>query len=422
MATNPYYTTINFPVETLGTGETWQLILKITTAVSGDTVSEDSFDHGLTITDHGTLSWEYDVDNLLLVPGETQLKLADTENYLHDFLFAISTISDATDKKFEVTIKVDTVEEFTGYVLEDDLSYDGVTKIISFSAASQITLLNNTPLYETGEAIKDPIGYGANLTSYYTITQLISDIYSFMGVSSGSFWQDWTFGDEDGTESITFGSLEMQPGEIYNNLYIQLENLGDVLKCFANTFCCRTGIRDNTRFFFVKNKYYSTVSSQTIVPFEYDKEFKYPKTQYCKYSFYEDETATAKSHNTGDFTNLDSSKIERTVIPYGYYIDPIYYANMYYDSGGFKKHIYRAKDPIFWDTYASIPQISTSVQWITRQDMRYLMVHKFKVKGFTYDLTTTVLYDSKYFQITSMRKNWKAGYTEMECFYCAAVA
>ena len=172
---NPYTTTITFAEETLGTGDTWQLVLTLSTALEGSNASIDAADQGLVITDHGKTTWDFDMNDLSLMPGEMKMSIADTSDYLHGFLFATTSIANATTKQFTVQIKLNGSIEFSGKALEDDVRYHMGTKLLTFSAASSIDELKNTALYDGDDVATNPLSY-ADLTNKRKLVDIIDDI------------------------------------------------------------------------------------------------------------------------------------------------------------------------------------------------------------------------------------------------------
>ena len=57
-----------------------------------------------------------------------------------------------------------------------------------------------------------------------------------------------------------------------------------------------------------------------------------------------------------------------------------------------------------------------------RNNLKNLLIHRFTCRGVDYNITKTVVYDSGYYQINSMVKDWEKEETVLECFYCGAVS
>jgi hypothetical protein len=418
---NPYTTTITFPEETLSSGDTWQLVLTFSTALSDSNVAVNSDDTGvkIVILNHGKCIWDYDFENRFLVPGSTQIKLADTEDYIHDLIFLYTAVSEATDRQFKVDILLNGSNEFNGYALEDSISYEMDTKVFEFTAAPKMDILKNTPIYDEDDNPENPIGY-ADLNAEILITEIITDIYEqvFPGIT-GTYNHDWEFKDENDVEGYAITDLYMRPNSMYNHSQILLNDLGEILKNYCDTFVAKTGILNADSYFFEKVGFYSTSNTQTIDLINHFKYYKYAKIQYSRLNILFDGGFARRTY--GNFTNLDSAKIEKDIIPYGSE-DGFgnFEGNIYADSGGVTGIQY-TKDPIIYNVFIDSFTVAHHVFVDWRNDLKNLLVHRFTCKGIDYVMTKTIVYDSGYYQINSMTKDWEKEETVIEAFYCGAV-
>ena len=416
---NPYTTTITFAEETLGTGDTWQLVLTLSTALEGSNASIDAADQGLVITDHGKTTWDFDMNDLSLMPGEMKMSIADTSDYLHGFLFATTSIANATTKQFTVQIKLNGSIEFSGKALEDDVRYHMGTKLLTFSAASSIDELKNTALYDGDDVDTNPLSY-ADLTNKRKLVDIIDDIMKkIYPATIGTYYHDWTFRDED-LNDCNFEDIYAVLNTFYDNSADHLIDLTEVIKEIIHVMASRLIIVNENSYIIEGLGYYDAANTQIPTILDHVKEYRWAKLQYARFEPTETQGAFYPL-NYGTPTNLESSKFEkRFILAAGYWgmelVENIA-SNIYNYSGGDYKRI-------CWAIRGGVPgnlyTIAGAAYIVYRGDVKNMINHKFHCSGVDYVLNKTVLYDSGYYQINKMVKDWENETTDIEAIYCAA--
>jgi hypothetical protein len=420
---NPYYTTITFPLETLGSGDTWQLILTLTHNTDGSNASVNAEDQGLLITDHGKTKWDFNINDLTLMPGETTLSIADTEDYLHDFLFGISAVALATDKRPKVDIYLNSAIEFSGYFIEDDVQYNMGTKLLRFSAAPKIDILKNTPLYDDDDVYTNPLSYPA-LTAERKLIDIVDDImqYAFPGIV-GTVYQDWTFVDVN-DDIWTFSQIYAKLISFYANGNRHLNDLTEVLREVIQCVCSRLVICNSSSYLIEKIGYYDSGDTQTLTVLDHTKEMLWSQLQYARFQAWDEVSSQYDYKTSGTKTNLESAKIERDFILYTKHnpIDPgVANSIVYSYSGGTYYKIKTACDPMAAPLCEDLLIVAAASYVTYRGASKNMINHKFKCSGVGYVLGKACVYDSGYYQINKMVKDWENGTTDIEAIYCAAV-
>lgn len=165
---NPYTITITFAQENINnTPDTYDLILTFTVDLNASNQSHTNADKRLEIKNHGSLEWDFDLENSLLMPGDLNLKISDPSNYLSGLLFEVHNDDEgpgdpaeraATRKQFQVEIKINGTTDFLGNAVEDEIDFDHGTFIFSFRASPRIDILNKKAIYDDENLPMDPIG------------------------------------------------------------------------------------------------------------------------------------------------------------------------------------------------------------------------------------------------------------------------
>jgi hypothetical protein len=409
--------TITFPSETLESGDSWQLILLFNSTETGSNVAINAEDQNILIVDHGETKWEYDYEGRLLMPGSSSLVIADINGYIHTLLFDSSKT--LVTKRFYATINFKGAEEFSGYVDEDTLDYNMGTKLLSFTVSPKMDLLKNTPLYNESSVATYPVGGTAD--AYINLHAMILDIYEMIGATSLEWNDDTVYTDEDGG-TWDADDLEMQYKQFFANSTVPLNDLTEVIKNLCIAFNWRSGMMNSKVAFVDKIRYYSTVTTQTIVPKIHVKSFQYSSLQWSKLSYNDPFKSATGSFNYGTFTNLADAKIEETVIPWGIAALSTKTGNVFVNNSGYKT-VTDAYVPGTWMFGLwGLTSFAAMALVVNRNSIENQTVHEFKMNGCDYSLRTTVLYGGGYYYIISMTKDWEKEETTMKCLYCAAVS
>ena len=174
--------------ETIDTGVTIQAIITFTKFGGAESFSFD--DKGLVVTNWGTLEWDYDLEETLIVPGSMEIEISDKDLWLHDILF----FNALYQTRFTIELKLTGTTEFLGDVNEDTIFYDYGERILKFRATPQIDIINKRMAYDEDNATLNPFSYTFNGATYEAVTDVIEDIYGL--VDSGvtvDYSHNWVF-------------------------------------------------------------------------------------------------------------------------------------------------------------------------------------------------------------------------------------
>lgn len=164
---DPYTITINFTQEDINnTPDTYDLIFVFTVNLNAANQVHTSASKNLIIKHHGSLDWDFDLEDSLLMPGDLTLLIADQDEYLAGLLFGLSSEQAATEKDFKVEIKVNGTTDFLGDVVDDEIEFNHATKILSFRSIPKTDLINKTAIYDDEGLPLDPLSQssGASVT------------------------------------------------------------------------------------------------------------------------------------------------------------------------------------------------------------------------------------------------------------------
>jgi len=155
---NPYTITVTFAQETVVDSDTYDLILTFTVDLDAANQSHTNADKNLEIKHHGSLEWDFDLEDRLLMPGDLNLKIIDPDEYISGLMFGTSAEQVATQKQFQVEIKINGATDFLGNAVEDEITFDHGTFILSFRASPRIDIINKKAIYDDEDLPMDPIG------------------------------------------------------------------------------------------------------------------------------------------------------------------------------------------------------------------------------------------------------------------------
>lgn len=175
-----YHITLNSGATTVN-GHTVEMQLYFT--VNGADASNQTHtfaSKGVRVINWGSINTEYRVDDPLLVPSTYNFMLEDLNGYLDGLFFDGTLEGENTDKRARVTVKIDSVEEFQGLIVEDGIESDTSKKEVALMAAIDSDKINETPLFDFGSAVqyetcKNPFGYEPE--KYYLLKNILLDIF-----------------------------------------------------------------------------------------------------------------------------------------------------------------------------------------------------------------------------------------------------
>ena len=152
---DPYTITLTSDDEDINGTDEIQVIITITVNASASNEAYTFAAKNLYLDNHGSLAFGYEVDNLLMVPGEYDVKIFDKDEYLDGLIFGTTDL----DKQFAVELKLNQATFWKGFAEIGDISFDSGPNILSFRATPRMDLLNSTTAYGPGGVVHDPLDY-----------------------------------------------------------------------------------------------------------------------------------------------------------------------------------------------------------------------------------------------------------------------
>lgn len=264
-----------------------QLKLIFSVDDTGDDEDYSFSEKGIRIKNSGKLSWKYDLEDLLIVPGSYRCELYDYYGYLDSLVFG----NDLVDKRYIIELYVSSALKFSGKVIEEGGNdYDSGNKTLLISAACDLDVINNTKLYD-GTTETNPLSY-TNDTWYY-LTEVIHDIYKLANSEiSFEFNQNWTYRLK---REATGGApdlrvydgiaeeLKIKSTDLFFNSSSELTSLFDILRTLAIDFGCLTGMISGDKAFYSMIFNYDSSNLQTVGRiYSHKKRTEYSKIDYVK--------------------------------------------------------------------------------------------------------------------------------------------
>ena len=158
---NPHTIIITFPQEDVNnTPDTYDLVLTFTVDVLDDNQAITAESQNLQIKKHGSLEWDFDLEDGLLVPGDLNFELVDPDDYLAGLLFGVTVAQEATRKQFKVSLSINGTVDFLGFAVEDEIRFNHGTKILNVKAVPRIDVINKTAIVDDDDLPLDPLNYG----------------------------------------------------------------------------------------------------------------------------------------------------------------------------------------------------------------------------------------------------------------------
>lgn len=419
--------TITFPVESIGTGDTLQLIMYFTT--DGGAENYNAEDVGLYVTDYGETNISYDIDDPLLTPMQWSFRLMDKDQWIQPYLFP--EIDDGIDPKALIELYLNGVLEFKGHLTEDNIEYSEGDREVVLTAIPQTDVLNRTMLYDVDGNPNNPFLYDPQ--GYYWIVRLIEDAYklvdSSISYSGGTLkvehsWgvdKGWNFiGYETGTptpspptgDSNIFGFIELYTS-IYHYFFSQesysIKSPGDLLKKLAYHYGCFTGmIHEGLAFF---KKVFTPSATQQLGTIN-DRVYKYKFSllDWIRFKLtltslnYEAGTETLMENRYKDEFIMDQFWIKSTPIPaQGWTVLRAYYNSKTFYIFGVQDRENNPPTYVFGDH----GQIMANFWYEKRSDLIKSRIISFDVSGVNYDFLKDFIDQGKTYQILGMKKQFK---------------
>lgn len=323
-----YTTTITFPVETIKTGDTLQLIIEFTHDGTGSNRVWDAYDYGMKVTKWDKLEMSYDIEDALMVPASFSLELSDSDGELDGLFFGDSTVNIAADKQAKVTIKHNGTAIFSGHIIEDTIFSNPHIEKIKFKAAPKTDMINKRMVFgESNETLWATANSYVSTSKLKLIDELLLHIYQLANSSltAGDIdvFHDWEFkgavvldtGQQYFFEAIGFDieNVKQSATPIFFSNIFGLSNCGDVLRKIAVDYCAFTGMLSLDRPFFKKMFSYDASNLQTVTVLKHEKGYRYGLIDYVKCTTHYDHVD--EPYEAGTFTQLEDRYLTRKIIP-----------------------------------------------------------------------------------------------------------
>lgn len=322
-----YTTTISFPVIDLKNGSNVQIVMVFNTNLSGSNRTWNAADYGLKLVKLGSLKYSYNLDDALLVPGSFDCDIFDPQGILRDFIWGTSLEALATDKRPEISLYLNSALKIKGRAIMQNENYSDSSKLLKLKIAPSIDILNRAMVYDEDG---NPTTVSANYVqgNWYKITDLIQDIFKFVNssisYSGGSLYiyHDWTFlgqrysptNDYAVLKDIIFTELSHFIDPLYFDSSKGMHSLADILRKFAQDWCCFAGLLSEDIAFFKKVFCFNENYIQTLNVLDHELIYENELIDYVEIKSTVSPTDPGSPYKTGSYTALEDRRIVRDVL------------------------------------------------------------------------------------------------------------
>jgi hypothetical protein len=417
-------------------GTTAQLIITFTckagsSYLTADLSHLDAQSYGISVKSWGKLKWEYNLEDMLLVPGEISMVLNDAFGLLDELFFGPSihiddlTLPNYFNPKAKIEIRLNGITEYIGYVQEDGIDCDTGALTCAIKADPNTQILNIKKLYvddpKPGEDQNiNPFGYA---DSNYPVSRILEDIFKLVNPSISypeniEIYQDWLFYGKTWnniiSQDITFQQLLVPAYPLFFDPGKGMSTVGDVLRKLAIDWCCFTGMVHSNRAFFKKLYSYGVSGTQTLGRVSNRRHrFMFNLVDYVEITT--DASATFK-YWLGTDTKLEGRSIRRNAFS-GFYnagesgnesIGPASNVNAQIGSEIFT--VYQAKETaLFSGAFKSNGALICEFWYNNRSDVKKNRIDVLDVEGVGYDFLKDFEDDGYKHQPIGLEKNLDTG-------------
>ena len=316
-----YTLTYEFPEEKIAGNVTILLSIIFTISGSGSDTTVEAEDYGLNIVDIGELTWEFNMDEYLIVPGRLNLQIFDRSNILGAHLFEDDDYIDPTTVKLEIKRGTGSyATEFTGIIYNESIERNHYDKTLSFEIMPETEILQRTRIYDFDNTTPlAPLGY---YTGTKNLKTLIEDCYKLINPSVVLTWtHDWLlYGLKKSDNTVkadeqAIDILDIDLDMFFNNPAVGFTTIKDVLIACAREFYSFTGMIDHNRAFFRKLDNKALAEIQDVPNVDIISRRKFMKFNPIKYAYTQmvgasDIGAELPSHSSftkleGDYLKID---------------------------------------------------------------------------------------------------------------------
>lgn len=412
-----------FPLETK-INDTVQLTIEFTVVGAADTYFYPA-NEGIRVIDYGNVSWEYDPEDPVMVPGDLSLKIHDENGLLEGYVFP-GPANTTIDPRAQVKLEINGTTDFLGFIDESSASYTEDDKTLVFDAYSSIEKISNQMLIDHDDQVVDPFGYGPGFARTL-ITDILEDIFQLADSSIAyptnlEIIQNWQYHGYDNTGGsganivFDFTDLKLNTDDLFNDPAQTEKTAGALLASLAKSFFCFAGLIHNQRAFF-RQLFTASGNNQTLGTVLYHrKSYEYNLVDWVRF---DSDAFTAGADYAGTYgteTQREDRIIDEMVRVY-FWIQTTspftIQTNTTATDSSTLYYIYGAKnpgDPAYLNNAKMLAQ--EFGKW--RTNIKNQEIHYFEVAGISYDFLKDFTYNGETFQILALEKDIEMGYSKIK--------
>ena len=286
-----YTRTYEFPEEKIAGNVLIRISVIFTITGTGVDATVNSENYDLNLVNLGEITWEYNMEDFLIVPGRMGLEFFDRQNIFGGHLLEDIDFIEPTKVKFETKRgNAAWSTEFLGSIVEETIERDPYSKVISFEVMPETEILTKTRIFDFDNTTPlAPLGYSSGDKNIKT---LLEDIYKVVNPSvTLHFAHDWLIAglkDSDNTvraEDVNLEDLNIDTSIFFTTVADGFTNLKEVLIALAREFYCFTGMIDTNTAFFRKIDNKATAEIQTVLASNIITQRKFVKFNTIKYAY-----------------------------------------------------------------------------------------------------------------------------------------
>ncbi len=438
---NPYYYTYNFREERLASGDLARLKVKFQVNTDGTDQSVNAKDEEVYVSNYGSLEWDYDFENFLLVPGYLDLRLAvPKETNFEKFFFGQTLLFFIIEKTPEVTLEIkyqgttNWETEFKGFVIEDTIDYDPDKGYMWFTIAPRTDILNRQMLYDLNGNPTNPFTYPtptSNQTYLHQTQKIITDCYKLVNPSVQMvFSHPWLFFGQLTDRTVHPAGWILDLFGIYNSyetyyndfnfseiwqdvrpLFFDqskgLRTVGDLLRKLAMDWFAITGMLHQDKAFFKKLFYDPSTTYELSEDTYYNtrKRYKLPFIRYVRYKI-----PTGVVYEQGVFTELEGQYIDRDSL-IGWYDT---FTNIMAVRNSEVFNIKKGRDPDLIGSNQDYGNLITPLWYLYRGDILNCRVDPIVTPGINHSILANPRFQNRTYQPIRLKKLFMEGKTEID--------
>lgn len=395
---------------------------------------------GIVIDKLGDLEYDFDLEELLITPGNLTIEIFDSNDIVGGFIndVAIDAFGfDYVKKNAKVTLLLNGAEEFVGKIQTKTIRYNRGLKILKFIVDCDTEILNKRMVYDEEGIPLNPLNliFGpADQLNTHSVPFIIKKIYEFINPNIDlEIFHTWVF-NCSGRNFITrlpesrnlpLLNLEQSIIPLFQINQYGVSTLGDVLRKMAIDWGCFTGVLSTNKAFFRQLFTYDESYTQNLGKvFSWNITYPFTPIDYVKahlkftvrqagervlepdiYSIYE------STHESGIFTELQDRFLSRkSFLGFNFSADATSVSALAPQFNGWAISVKVLEQ----NGFQSYGDAITSFWLHNRFSTRNCRVDEFLVQGINYDFLRGFSYLGKKYQIIGMKKRYSEGLTHIK--------